>query len=135
MVQKQSGNKQAEKSSPHKQAEKSLLLGVATADFEAAAKNRVEAFTNAQTEALETFQEMNQQWLDRVQAEASLASDLAAKLTAARSIPDAIAAYRTWGSRRFEMMAEDTERLWDDTQKFVQAGARLLQSQRTGLGA
>jgi hypothetical protein len=78
---------------------------------------------------------MNRQRVDRFQAEANLASDLTAKLAAARSVPDAIAAYRIWGSRRLEMMAEDTKHLWDDTQKFVQAGARLLQSQRIGPSA
>jgi hypothetical protein len=76
---------------------------------------------------------MNQQWLDRIQAEASLASELASKLTAARSVPDAITAYQNWGSRRFEMMAEDTKHLWDDTQKFIQVSARVLQSQGVSL--
>lgn len=115
------------------QAEKSPLFNFAAADFAVTAKRQIEAITKAQSEALDNFQEMNQQWLDRIQAEASLASELASKLTAARSVPDAITAYQNWGSRRFEMMAEDTKHLWDDTQKFMQVSARVLQSQGVSL--
>lgn len=118
-----------QKEARNEPAEKSMPFDFAATDFTATAKKQIEAFTNAQSEALDDFQEMNQQWLDRLQAEASLASELASKLTAAHSIPDAVAAYQEWGSRRLEMMAEDTKHLWDDTQKFMQAGARLLQSQ------
>ena len=115
------------------QAEKFPLFNFAAADFAVTAKKQIEAITKAQGEALDNFQEINQQWLDRIQTEASLASELASKLSAARSIPEAVTAYQTWGSRRFEMMAEDTKHWWDDTQKFMQAGARLLQSQGASL--
>ena len=50
---------------------------------------------------------------------------LASKLTAARSIPDAMTACQEWG-RRFEMMAEDGKHLLSDTQKFMETGAHLL---------
>jgi hypothetical protein len=115
------------------QGEKSPLFNFAAADFAVTTKRQIDAITKAQSEALDNFQEMNQQWLDRIQAEASLASELASKLTAARSVPDAITAYQNWGSRRFEMMAEDTKHLWDDTQKFIQVSARVLQSQGVSL--
>ena len=119
----------AQKEPRNESAEKSPLLDLSATDFAATTK----AFTNAQSEALDSLQEVSHQWLDRIQAETSLASELASKLATARSMPDAMAAYQEWGSRRFEMMAEDTKHLWDDTQKFVQASARLLQSQTGGL--
>ena len=87
---------------------------------------RFEEFAKAQTEQFNNFQETNRQWLDRVQAETNLASEFVSKLTAARSIPDAMTAYQVWGSRRLEMMAEDTRHLLDNTQKFMQTSARLL---------
>lgn len=124
----------AQKEARTEQAEKFPLFNFATADFAVTAKRQIEAVTKAQSETLDNFQEMNQQWLDRFQAEARLASELASKLTAAGSVPDAITAYQNWGSRRIEMMAEDTKHLWDDTQKFMQAGARLMQSQGASLG-
>jgi hypothetical protein len=123
----------AQKEARSEPAEKSPQFNLATADLAATAKKQIEAFTNAQSEALDNLQEMNHQWLDRIQAEAALASELASKLTASRSIPEAITTCQKWGSRRFEMMADDTKHLWDDTQKFMQASARLLQLQGTGL--
>ena len=102
------------------------LFDLAPADFAVEAKKRIEEFANAQTELFDIFQETNRQWVDRIQAEATLASELTSKLTAARSIPDAMSACQEWGSRRFEMMAEDTKHLLDDTQKFMQAGTHLL---------
>lgn len=55
-------------------------------------KKRVEEFVNTQRELLEKLQEMNRQWFDRAQSETNLASELASKLTVARSIPEAMAA-------------------------------------------
>jgi hypothetical protein len=69
---------------------------------------------------------MNRQWFDRAQSEANLASELASKLTAARSIPDAMAAYQEWASQRFEMMAEDGKHLLADTQKLMEGATHLL---------
>ena len=123
----------AQKEPRNESAEKSSLLDLSGTDFTATTKKQIKAFTNAQSEALDNLQEVSHQWLDRIQAETSLASELASKLATARSMPDAMAAYQKWGGRRLEMIAEDTKHLWDDTQKFVQASARLLQSQAGGL--
>jgi hypothetical protein len=95
-------------------------------EFVETGKKRVEEFVNTQTELLEKLQEMNGQWFNRAQSEANLASELASKLTAARSIPDAMTAYQEWTSRRFEMMAEDNKHLLADVQKFMEAATRLL---------
>jgi hypothetical protein len=89
-------------------------------------KKRIEDFVNAQTELFEALQATNRQWLDRAQTEANLASEFAAKLTAARSIPDAMTACQDWTTRRFELMAEDGKHLLADSQKFIETGARLL---------
>ena len=76
------------------QKEKSSSPNLLPAEFAEMEKKRVEDFVNAQTELVEKLQEMNRQWFDRAQSEANLASELASKLTAARSIPDAMAAYQ-----------------------------------------
>jgi hypothetical protein len=108
------------------QKEKSSSSNLMPPEFAEMGKKRVEEFVNTQTELLEKLQEMNRQWFDRAQSEADLASELTSKLTAARSIPDAIAAYQEWTSRRFEMMAEDGKHLLADTQKFMEAAIRLM---------
>jgi phasin protein len=76
------------------QKEKSSSPNLLPAEFAEMGKKRVEDFVNVQTEFVEKLQEMNRQWFDRAQSEANLASELASKLTAARSIPDAMAAYQ-----------------------------------------
>ena len=76
------------------QKEKSSSPNLLPAEFAEMGKKRVEDFVSAQTELVEKLQEMNRQSFDRAQSEANLASELASKLTAARSIPDAMAAYQ-----------------------------------------
>jgi hypothetical protein len=108
-----------------------------SAEFAAMGKKRVEEFTKVQTELLDKIQEANRQWVERLQSEANLASEFAAKLSAVRSVPDAMNVGQEWTSRRFEMMAEDGQRLFADIQKFMETAARLLsdgwQSGRPGV--
>jgi hypothetical protein len=86
---------------------------------------RVEEALKLQTEFLGTLQEINQGWFDRAKAEADLASEFIAKLTAARSIPDAVTASQDWASRRMELLAEDGRHVFSDAQKIAAAGARF----------
>ncbi len=97
----------AQKESHAERTEKFSLPNLTPTEFAELGKKRIEEYVNTQKELVEKFQEMNRQWFDRAQAEANLASELASKLTATRSIPDAMAAYQEWANRRFEMMAED----------------------------
>ena len=108
------------------QKEKSSSPNLIPTEFAEAGKKRIEELVSTQTEFLEKLQEMNCQWLDRAQSETNLASEFASKLTAARSIPRAMAAYQEWASRRFEMMAEDGKHLFADAQKYMEAATRLL---------
>jgi hypothetical protein len=77
---------------------------------------------------VERFQEANTWWLGRFQAEAGLTSEFVSKLSSARSFPDAMNAYQEWGTRRFEMMAEDAKHVLDDTQTFMQASMDIAMS-------
>ena len=95
-------------------------------EFAEMGKKRIEEFVNMQTELVNELQETNRQWFDRAQSEANVASEFASKLTGARSIPEAMATCQEWTSRRFEMMAEDGKHLLADTQKFMEAVARLM---------
>ncbi len=118
----------AQKESHTERTEKSSSPNLMPTEFAEKGKKRLEEFVNTQTEFLGKLQEMNRQWLDRAQSETNLASEFASKLTAARTIPEAMAAYQEWASRRFEMMAEDGKHLLADTQKFMEAATRLLPS-------
>ena len=116
----------AKKGSSGHEADRLLLFNPMSTEFATMGKKRIEDFVNAQTEFLDTLQETNREWFDRMQSEANLTSEFASKLTAARSIPDAMTACQEWSSRRFEMMAEDGKHLLSDTQKFMETGAHLL---------
>jgi hypothetical protein len=60
-----------------------------------------------QSDLLEEIREANQNWLDRMQSEATLASEFSSKLTASHSIADTTAACQEWAKRRTELFAED----------------------------
>ena len=116
----------AQKETQSERQDKVSLLNQIPVDFAETAKKRFKELADVQTELFEQFQEVNKRWLDRAQAEANLASDFVSKLSLARSIPDAMTACQDWGTRRFEMVADDAKHVLDDTQKFMQTGAHML---------
>jgi hypothetical protein len=79
-----------------------------------------------QTELFEKLQEINRNWIDRMQSEAALASEFTTKLTAARSIPETATACQDWARRRMEMSAEDAKRLAADGQEVLKTGTQML---------
>ena len=95
-------------------------------EFAAMGKKRIEEFVAIQTQQLDRLQEVSRNWFERMQSEATLASELGAKLTAARSMPEVASAYQEWATRHMEMAAEDAKRIFSDSQKLAEAGARLL---------
>ena len=107
------------------QTEKSQLFNIAPEQFAAIGKKQLEGFASAQSELLEKFEQSRRQWMERVQSEASMASEFASKLTAARSIPDAMTIYQDWAHRRLEMMEDDRKHVLAECQKLAETGARL----------
>ena len=107
------------------QTEKSPLFNLASGEFAAIGKKQLEGFASAQSELLEKFEQSRRQWLDRIQSEANMASEFASKLTAARSIPDAMTVYQDWASRRLEMMEDDRKHVVAEYQKLAETGTRL----------
>jgi hypothetical protein len=57
---------------------------------------------------------------------ANLASEFTAKLTEARSIPEAMSASQEWTTRRLQMMAKDGQQLAAVIQKLAETSARLV---------
>lgn len=84
-----------------------------------------EELVRTQSELLETFQKSNQKWADRLQTEVKLVSELSAKLGAARSIPEAAAAYQSYANQHLVMANEDVRHLFEDYQALVKTGAHL----------
>ena len=91
----------------------------------AAGANGVEALIEMRKELIEKLRNVNRSWFDRVQSETNLASELASKLTSARSIPETTTAIREWTRRRVEMSGEDAEHFLADTHEFMKIGTRF----------
>ena len=89
------------------QGEQGLLSKQVTAELAAIGKQRFQDFVSAQDELLNQLRKLNEIWLDRLRSDANLASEFTAKLTEARSIPEAMSASQEWTTRRLQMMAED----------------------------
>jgi hypothetical protein len=85
-----------------------------------------EAMVNLQKELLAAYEEASRAWLARVQSEVDLWSGLAAKLSATRSVPEAVAAYQECVAQRMKMAAEDGQRLADECQNGMNKISRAL---------
>jgi hypothetical protein len=91
-----------------------------------AGPRQAKAMLNVQKEVLGAYEEASRAWLTRVQSEVALWSGLAAKLSATRSIPEAVAAYQECVAQRMQMAAEDGQRLAEECQKSMTKITRAL---------
>ena len=111
---------------------KSPTLDLFPAAFAQTGKQRVEDMIELQAEFFNYLQEMNRDWFARMQSEAVMASEFATKLAAARSFPETATVCQEWTNRRIELLAQDGQRLFADTKKIMEAGARVLANGRSG---
>lgn len=84
-------------------------------------------------EMLGLLSDMGQDWLARASAEAQLALRLPNRLTAARSVPDAVTAYQEWFGEWINRCSEDSQRLLSDSQKIVVTGTRCFIGEQSAL--
>jgi hypothetical protein len=95
----------------------------------------VTAGLRLQKEMLGLLSDLGQDWFARVTAEAELALRLPNRLTAARSVSDAVTAYQEWLGEWMDRCSEDSQRLLSDGQRMVVTGTRCFtgkQSASTG---
>ena len=95
-------------------------------EYGAVGKKTIEELGQLQSELFEIIKQSNQHWLDRTQTEAALASDLATKLTAARTIPDSTAACQEWAGRRIALATKDAEYVAAESRRLFETAARLF---------
>lgn len=93
-------------------------------------QDQIEAALTVQKDLLAACEKASSSWLARVQSEVALWSELATKLSATRSAPDAFAAYTKCASQRIQMAADDGLRLLDDCQQVTQKITRSLTNER-----
>src|SRR6476619_6254763 len=78
---------------------------------------RTEAILTMQKELLSAYEKASHAWLARVKSEVELWTGLAQKLTATRSVPEAVAAYQECVTERMKMAAEDGQRIAEECHK------------------
>jgi hypothetical protein len=89
-------------------------------------QERTEAAMALQKAILESYEQASRAWLARMQSEVTLWSDLANKLSATRSVPEALESYTKCVSERMQMAADDGRRLVDESQQITQKIAQSL---------
>ena len=95
-------------------------------------KKMSDAALEAQKEFLKTFEEMSREVMSRAAAEIELGVKLSKKLSAARSIPDAVAAYQEWLSDEMNARSEDARLFIVNSQKFMTSRTRAFSSGWSG---
>jgi hypothetical protein len=88
----------------------------------------MEAILAVQGKLLEIYEGANSSWLYRVTSETELWSQLANKLTRARTVPEAVSALDQCLAYRTQMAADDGRRLSEDVQKIIQTITTPLSS-------
>jgi Phasin protein len=89
-------------------------------------QERTEAMATMQKELLEAYEQASRAWLARVKSEVEFWNELAAKLSASKSAPEAFETYRDSVTHRMQMAAEDGQRLMQDCQAVTQKITRSL---------
>jgi hypothetical protein len=87
-------------------------------------KEQTEAMLNVQRELIEAYEQASRAWLSRVKSEADLWSELAAKLSATRSVPEAVSAYQSFIVQRMQMAADDGRRQADEAHAMMERFTR-----------
>ena len=82
-------------------------------------REQTDAMLGMQKDLLETYEQASRAWLARVKSEVELWSELATKLSATRSAPDAMQVLQQSVAQRMQMAAEDGKRLSEDCQKIM----------------
>ena len=96
-------------------------------------QHQSEAALNLQKTILESCEHASRAWIDRMQSEISLWSELATKLGGTKSIPEAFEAYTKCMSQRMQMAADDGRKLVEEAQQMTQKLAQSLGNGRPGM--
>ncbi|HWV53117.1 hypothetical protein [Pseudorhodoplanes sp.] len=96
------------------------------ADFTKLGMGQSEVIADMQKEFSKLIEQANADWMARIELERELASDLTAKLSSAKSLPEAAKAYQDWMARRMETMSKDSQKFFAESQKFVTSMNRFL---------
>ena len=96
-------------------------------------QHQTETALSLQKAILDSCEHASRAWMDRVQSEISLWSDLASRLSSTKSVPEALEAYSKCVSQRMQMAADDGRKLAEEAQQLTQKFAKSLGNGRPGM--
>ena len=102
-----------------KEPQESTSPMLTAAELAKAGQKQADAVVDVQRDMSKLFEQAQKDWMARVELERTLASELAGKLTAAKSLPDVAQAYQEWWGNRIKAMTEDSQKFFADSQKFM----------------
>jgi hypothetical protein len=91
---------------------------------------RFDSLMETHRELLDTFEQVQRDRLARTMEETKLASEFAAKVASARSIPEIMALYQQWMAKCAELFAEDGRKFLNDSQRVANVALSLLSDGR-----
>ena len=97
-------------------------------------RQNIETFGALQKQLLDVLNKANHEWVTFLNEEAELASNLSKKMTTAKSIPDATAAYQELISRQMELMTRQARIIFENTQEFTKAFMQVVSGGKAGAG-
>jgi hypothetical protein len=93
-----------------------------------------ETLAAIQKQLLDVLNKANREWVAFLNEEVELASNLSKKMTTAKSIPDATAAYQELISRQMELMTQQAKIIFQNTQEFTKTCMQVVSGGRAGAG-
>jgi hypothetical protein len=102
------------------------VASVATRNVLQIGTERFESLMEAHKKLLDAFGQVQRERIARTMEETKLASEFAAKVAGARSIPDVMVLYQEWITKCEELIAEDGRKFLHDSQKVANAALNLL---------
>lgn len=105
-------------------------------DFMDAGQKWTDVIREMQRQGASTIEQTSREWMERYQSELELASEFAAKLSAARPnlstpfapLAEVATAYNEWLTAHMKLMMEDGQRLMANSQKFANVATKALSS-------
>lgn len=82
-------------------------------------KERTDAILKIHKELFGAYEEASRAWAGRLKSDVELWSELAKKLTASKSVPEGLEAYRESLSHRIQMAVEDGRRMFEEGQNLI----------------
>ena len=113
-------------------ATKSLWSPLNLAEVGKYGQNQLNALIEMQRGICTVVEEANRNWLARLEMERELTSDLATKLSSAKSFPDAAKVYQEWANHRMQLLTEDGQKLVADSQKILSSATRFFSNGGNG---